>query len=286
MLSLFPLHHQKGPLYNSILSTTSGKKKRKGKERTTFNCVYTFNNHSLCQPFQASKPHTKKKINARGSALRTLRERSNTKKKRHHIPPNIFWRFNTFSFVSLCKSMPFTADFFFFFLMLILGFPCRIFFHFFSFWISDSYPTSCFSFFFFSFFSFSTLFLFLSLLFSFLLPRCRGRDVEGNKVRYRWVEIVSRSGCGREKGNTREEICVNIYINFRLIGKCDICAQIQFKSLVGEKNKRVYICIILSPTRSFHPHKLFSVLLRYHLFTLVGPFISIPYIGSLNVKQM
>lgn len=56
----------------------------------------------------------------------------------------------------------------------------------------------------------------------------------------------------------REEICVNIYINFRLIGKCDICAQIQFKSLVGEKNKRVYICIIPSPTRSFHPHKLFS----------------------------
>lgn len=189
---------------------------------TTFNCVYTFNNHSLCQH---SKPHTKKKINARGSALRILRERSNTKKKkRHHIPPNIFWRFSTFSFVSLCKSMPFTADSFFF-LMLILGFPCRIFFLFFLF--GFRIPTQPLVFFFFSFFFFSTLFLFLSLLFSFLLlPRCRGRDVEGNKVRYRWVEIVSRSGCGRENGSMREEICVNIYINFRLIGKCDICAQI------------------------------------------------------------
>lgn len=50
--------------------------------------------------------------------------------------------------------------------------------------------------------------------------------MEGNKVRYRWVEIVSRSECGRENGSMREEICVNIYINFRLIGKCDICAQI------------------------------------------------------------
>lgn len=147
-----------------------------------------------------------------------------TPKKRHHIPPNIFWRFNTFSFVSLCKSMPFTADSFFF-LMLILGFPCRIFFFFFFILDFGFLPNLLFFFFFFLFF-FSTLFLFLSLLFSFLLPRCRGRDVEGNKVRYRWVEIVSRSGCGREKGNMREEICVNIYINFRLIGKCDICAQI------------------------------------------------------------
>lgn len=209
-----------------------------------------------------------------------------TQKKKDTISPPISFGASILFHLCLFVNPCLLQQTFFFFLMLILGFPCRIFFHFFSFWISDSYPTSCFFFFFFFFFSFSTLFLFLSLLFSFLLPRCRGRDVEGNKVRYRWVEIVSRSGCGREKGNTREEICVNIYINFRLIGKCDICAQIQFKSLVGEKNKRVYICMILSPTRSFHPHKLFSVLLRYHLFTLVGPFISIPYIGSLNVKQM
>lgn len=89
-----------------------------------------------------------------------------TPKKRHHIPPNIFWRFNTFSFVSLCKSMPFTADSFFF-LCSFLDFPVEFFFFsFFSFWISDSYSTSCF-FFFFPFFSFLLCFFFSLFFFLF-----------------------------------------------------------------------------------------------------------------------
>lgn len=142
-----------------------------------------------------------------------------------------------------------------------------------------------FFFFFFLFFLFYFVFFF-SLFFFLFFFRGVGEEMwrRTKSDRYRWVEIVSRSECGREKGNMREEICVNIYIHFRLIGKCDICAQIQFKSLVGEKNKRVYICIIPSPTRSFHPHKLFLVL-RYHPLYFGWGFYFHSHIGSVNVRR-
>lgn len=139
---------------------------------TTFNCVYTFNNHSLCQH---SKPHTKKKINARGSALRILRERSNTKKKkRHHIPPNIFWRFSTFSFVSLCKSMPFTADSFFF-LCSFLDFPVEFFFFFF--FLDFGFLPNLLFFFFFPFSSFLLCFFFSLFFFLFFFFRGVGEEM-------------------------------------------------------------------------------------------------------------
>lgn len=97
-----------------------------------------------------------------------------TPKKRHHIPPNIFWRFNTFSFVSLCKSMPFTADSFFF-LMLILGFPCRIFFLFFHF--GFRIPTQPLVFFFFPFSSFLLCFFFSLFFFLFFFFRGVGEEM-------------------------------------------------------------------------------------------------------------
>lgn len=114
---------------------------------TTFNCVYTFNNHSLCQH---SKPHTKKKINARGSAC-TLRERSKTKKKKTPYPPPISFGasvlFHLCLFVNpcllqqtlfffLCSFLDFPVEFFFFFFILDFGFLPNLLFFFFFFFLS------------------------------------------------------------------------------------------------------------------------------------------------------
>lgn len=119
---------------------------------------------------QHSKPQSltpKRRLTLEAVHYVLLRERSNTKKKKtpYPPPPIIFWRFSTFHlclFVNPCLLQ----QTLFFFLMLILGFPCRIFFLFFSFWISDSYPTSCF-FFFFPFFSFLLCFFFSLFFFLF-----------------------------------------------------------------------------------------------------------------------